>query len=216
MNIDDVNMMEAEPRSMISDLLQQISGGNLQGIVKSGKLQEELMLDQKLSDMISGKLNQPASDTVANLEELLATPSDVSPNSDVAYDDDYNETIVTPTEKLVFVDQQTKEVVGQSGHRNVKLVSRDISLSENNTENIVTSKSTLNITLPKISSSRSLGNSMYAANVIEISSVQPNVSHVVRATGGDVFVNGKDNRRIQGSQTKRFYGINGIWYETIV
>jgi hypothetical protein len=71
------------------------------------------------------------------------------------------------------------------------------------------------VTLPAIESTRAVGVcEVYDATIIEISSVKPTVSHIVRTSNGDLFSNGMTSRRVYGGTSKRFYGVGKTWFES--
>lgn len=118
--------------------------------------------------------------------------------------------------QIVFVDPQTKDVIKSmnSDLKQVKIISRNLNIEPSDDAQFIVSANTLEITLPKISSEtqRAVGDMRYA-NSLTLTAVAPTVSHVLKASKGDSFITGSSSRRIRGGETKKLYGINGVWYD---
>lgn len=118
--------------------------------------------------------------------------------------------------QIVFVDPQTKDVIKSmnSELKQVKIISRNLNVEPSDDAQFIVSPNTLEITLPKISSEtqRAVGDMRYA-NSLTLTAVAPTVSHVLKASKGDSFITGSSSRRIRGGETKKLYGINGVWYD---
>lgn len=119
---------------------------------------------------------------------------------------------------IVFVDQQSRDVIKSIGNPALKQVnvidkSTRIDAMSDDVQFIV-SQNTLEIELPKISTdtSRAIGSTRFA-NSMRMTAVLPTVSHVLTASKGDKFVTGSATRRLRGGESKTLYGINGVWYD---
>jgi hypothetical protein len=123
--------------------------------------------------------------------------------------------------QIIFVDPASREMLKSmnpisSDFKHVNVLSRNTTVSFSDETNLVVARSTIDITLPKISveTQRSVGENKRLANTVRITSVIPTVSHVLKASNGDKFITGSTSKRVRGGETKNLYGINGIWYET--
>lgn len=120
--------------------------------------------------------------------------------------------------QVVFVDPQSREVIktlgGDASLKQVRVITRNIGITESDLNNLIIAKSTVEVILPKISpDTKRQVNDTHVANTVRITSVIPTVSNIARAAAGDKFMSGSSSMRISGGTTKNFYGINGVWYD---
>jgi hypothetical protein len=108
------------------------------------------------------------------------------------------------------VDPRTRNIIDKTEH--VCVVNNDTVIDRG--VNLVVAKKTVTLTLPVIHSSRGIRENMYDANMVEVSSVNPLVSHIIRVSAPNVFSNGATTKRIHPGSTKKLYGINNVWYDT--
>lgn len=152
-------------------------------------------------------LDTPSSGGTSDTDEDLRSRGGGSGDDDFAAPEQSHRPHV---EKIIFVDPRTRNIIERTEH--VCVVSDDTVIDRG--VNLVVAKKTVTLTLPIIQSSRGIRENVYDANAVEVSSVNPLVSHILRVSAPNVFSNGATTKRIRPGTTKKLYGINNVWYDT--